>query len=448
MILAGPRSRSLGLPVAVALAALMGGAAVYINVLAALAVVAALAFVVLLAEPALALPVLIAAAALNRYGPHWGDANIRLDLLAALLVAVVLLNRILVRTVSPAVLRSPLALPLLAYAGANLLSTLLFAVERSRGLKLDLEICTAVLTFMLASALLRRKSDLVVAMKALWIVTVGEAALGLLFAAAYRGHLSAYGVSNVASGFPAVYGTMWEPNVFGSFLAGNFFLLLADYFGQKRRGPYTYGLIIVGLGIAASLTRTVWIACGLGGIAFFIYLYRTRRATPPSSGATAGGALGLALTVLVLSLATPFGGRLIDIVNLHSSSASGRITWFREAISEWSQMPIFGSGTGSWTFGQIPGAAHAWLPSLFLLTLHDTGVLGIGALLWAIWVFYRITIRGARGRSDLSLLAFGSVVGFTCLLIAFQTTTGFWFAYPWIVMVVGTTAARLHTEET
>jgi hypothetical protein len=240
---------------------------------------------------------------------------------------------------------------------------------------------------------------------------------------------------------------MWEPNVFGSFLSGNFFLLLADYVGHKRGRVYAWGLIIIGAGIVVSLTRTVWIATILGGIAFFIYVHRTRHASPKVLGAAAG-AVGLALAALILGSATPLGGRLLNIVNLQSSSASGRIEWFREAIREWSGHPIFGSGTGSWTFGQIPGGPHAWLPSLFLLTLHDTGVLGFGALLWAIWVFYRITIRGARGRSDLSLLAFGSAVGFTCLLIAFQTTTGFWFAYPWIVMVVGTTAARLHAEET
>jgi hypothetical protein len=343
--------------------------------------------------------------------------------------------------------RSPLLLPLVAYAGANLLSTLLFAVERSRGLKLDIEIFTAVLTFVIASALLRRKSDLDVALKALWIVTVGEASLGLVLAAAYLGHATSYGISEVASGFPAIYGTMWEPNVFGSFLSGNFFLLLADYVGHKRGRVYAWGLIIIGAGIVVSLTRTVWIATILGGIAFFIYVHRTRHASPKVLGA-AVGAVGLALAALILGSATPLGGRLLNIVNLQSSSASGRIEWFREAIREWSGHPIFGSGTGSWTFGQIPGAPHAWLPSLFLLTLHDTGVLGFGALLWAIWVFYRITIRGARGRSDLSLLAFGSALGFTCLLIAFQTTTGFWFAYPWIVMVVGTTAARLHAEET
>jgi hypothetical protein len=420
---------------------------VYLGAFAAAVVVAGLSIVLILAVPAAAVPLMIASSALDRFGLSWGDANVRIDLLVVLLLAVVCSNRIAVRTMSLTAFRSPLSLPLVAYAGANLLSTLLFAVERSRGLKLDIEIFTAVLTFVIASALLRRKSDLDVALKALWIVTVGEASLGLVLAAAYLGHATSYGISEVASGFPAIYGTMWEPNVFGSFLSGNFFLLLADYVGHKRGRVYAWGLIIIGAGIVVSLTRTVWIATILGGIAFFIYVHRTRHASPKVLGA-AVGAVGLALAALILGSATPLGGRLLNIVNLQSSSASGRIEWFREAIREWSGHPIFGSGTGSWTFGQIPGAPHAWLPSLFLLTLHDTGVLGFGALLWAIWVFYRITIRGARGRSDLSLLAFGSALGFTCLLIAFQTTTGFWFAYPWIVMVVGTTAARLHAEET
>jgi O-antigen ligase len=446
MIVRGRRTNAWLTPV-VLLGAAIAGLAVYLGAFAAAVVVAGLSIVLILAVPAAAVPLMIASSALDRFGLSWGDANVRIDLLVVLLLAVVCSNRIAVRTMSLTAFRSPLSLPLVAYAGANLLSTLLFAVERSRGLKLDIEIFTAVLTFVIASALLRRKSDLDVALKALWIVTVGEASLGLVLAAAYLGHATSYGISEVASGFPAIYGTMWEPNVFGSFLSGNFFLLLADYVGHKRGRVYAWGLIIIGAGIVVSLTRTVWIATILGGIAFFIYVHRTRHASPKVLGA-AVGAVGLALAALILGSATPLGGRLLNIVNLQSSSASGRIEWFREAIREWSGHPIFGSGTGSWTFGQIPGAPHAWLPSLFLLTLHDTGVLGFGALLWAIWVFYRITIRGARGRSDLSLLAFGSALGFTCLLIAFQTTTGFWFAYPWIVMVVGTTAARLHAEET
>jgi len=446
MMLANPRSRFLGLPIVVALAAFLSGIAIYVNIFAALAVVAAVAFMVLLAAPFAALPLIIAASALDRFGPHWGDANVRLDLLAVLLVAAALANRVAVRTAAPGVLQSRLLLPLVAYAGANVFSTLLFAEERVRGLKLDVEIVVAGLTYVLVGALLRTKRDLERAVTALWVVTAGEAAIGLLLALAYLGHATSYGVDNIATGLPAVYGTMWEPNVFGSFLLGNFFVLLADYIGHERRGRYTLALVIILFGIAASLTRTVWLALALGSALFFL---RSRKGRGPSSGATflVFGAVMLALVGLVLGSATPLGARLLDIVNLHSSSAAGRIEWFKEAVSEWTHNPLFGLGTGSWNFGATPGAAHPWLPSLFLLTLHDTGLVGLAALAWLLWRFFAATIPATRGSNDLALLTLGSIVACLCLLLAFQTTTGFWFAYIWIVMAVGTAAARLQRVE-
>jgi hypothetical protein len=40
------------------------------------------------------------------------------------------------------------------------------------------------------------------------------------------------------------------------------------------------------------------------------------------------------------------------------------------------------------------------------------------------------------------LLVAGAIASFTALLVSFQTTTGFWFAYPWIVAALGLAAAR------
>jgi hypothetical protein len=34
------------------------------------------------------------------------------------------------------------------------------------------------------------------------------------------------------------------------------------------------------------------------------------------------------------------------------------------------------------------------------------------------------------------------MAGFASLLVAFQATTGFWFAYPWILAAIGLAAAR------
>jgi hypothetical protein len=52
-------------------------------------------------------------------------------------------------------------------------------------------------------------------------------------------------------------------------------------------------------------------------------------------------------------------------------------------------------------------------------------------------------LRALSARGDSAFLAAGATAGFSALLFAFQTTTGFWFAYPWIVAGIGVAAARL-----
>jgi hypothetical protein len=82
------------------------------------------------------------------------------------------------------------------------------------------------------------------------------------------------------------------------------------------------------------------------------------------------------------------------------------------------------------------------------LTLHDTGVVGLAALLWFVIAFIRLTVRAARKGGPTSMLIVGSIAGVTALLTAFQTTSGFWFTYPWIVAGIGVAAARLSQAET
>jgi hypothetical protein len=60
--------------------------------------------------------------------------------------------------------------------------------------------------------------------------------------------------------------------------------------------------------------------------------------------------------------------------------------------------------------------------------------------------FYREALAGLRVPDDRALLVVGSIAGFTSLLLTFQTTSGFWFAYPWIVAAIGVAASRTPKE--
>jgi len=434
------------LPLAGGLGAIVVGLIVALYPPAGLALLGPIGLILLLVNGGAALPLLILAAALNRFGVQAGDAAIRLDYVVVLLLAVLLTNRLAVRTLVLRSLDSPLLLPVLAYAGLNVLSTVLFATEKVRGLKLDVEIVVCALTYIVVYALLRTRRDLEVAMKAIWIVTVGEAAIGLFFAAASVAHLTNYGVSGVALGLPAAFGTQWEPNIFGSYLLGNFFLLLADYFRGARSELHTLGLLVVILGIGASLTRTVWVGLVLCTLLFLALALRVRE-TRTSWVPLLAGVPIVALAGLVLGSATPFASRLTDVVNLGSTSAAGRFFLIQVAMQEWQSHPILGLGTGSFNYGAVPGAGHPWLPSLFALTVHDTGIAGAAALAWLILAFYTCALRAMRRGCALSFLIAGCIASVTSLLLAFQTTSGFWFTYPWIVFATGMASVRLNQEE-
>jgi O-antigen ligase len=335
---------------------------------------------------------------------------------------------------------------LLGYLLVNVVSTVLFAAEKARGLKLDLEILASALTFTVVIALLPSRGAIDRALRLLWVTTVAEAVIGLLCLIAYIGHLTSYGVQQGDFGLPMVYGTQYEANIFGSFLLGNFFLLLADYLRGRRSAFHAIGLVLVLAGVVASMTRTVWLGLLLGLLLFAACALRLRgqaRILLPVMAAVPV----LAIVGLVLGSATPFAGRLFDLVNLQSSSAFGRLVIFHAALSDWHHHVLLGSGTGSFNFGAAPGQPHPWLPSLFLLTLHDTGIIGLVILALLLFAFYRTMVAALRRGGELALVAAGAMSGFSALLLAFQTTTGFWFAYPWIVAGIGVAAARSGKEE-
>lgn len=432
-----------------ALTVVVAGAVAGSNVYAAVLLLAAAAATALSALPGVLLPAIVISSVLNRVGLQTGDAQIRLDLITVALVAAVITNRLAVRTLSWKELRSPILPPLLAYAGCNVLSTAVAAQEKLRGFKLDVQILAVVATVVVLTVLVRDRGDLERAIRLLWIVTVAEASIGVILVVLNLGGITATGVQAGSFGLPMAYGTAYEANIFGSLLLGNFFLLLSDYIAYHRSPWHAAGLFVILVGILASETRTAWLGL-LIGIAILAALFLRAQAGARLAGDADGRRLLpvltaipiLAVTAGLLGAATPLAGRITDVVNLHSSSASGRLVIFQAALQDWRAHPFIGLGTGSFNFGAGPGQPHPWLPNLFLLTLHDTGVVGTACLVWLIVRFYQSAFRGTGEGPAASPVAVGAIAGFTGLLIAFQTTSGFWFVYPWIVATLGVQASR------
>ncbi len=133
-------------------------------------------------------------------------------------------------------------------------------------------------------------------------------------------------------------------------------------------------------------------------------------------------------------------------------TVSTRLQDAKWAIEDWWQSPLLGRGTGS--FGQIHGirvGTHAWLSSLVLHTLVDTGLIGL-AIQMSLFSLIAIGAWRAAAVTRHPALATGlraMTLAFLVLMIAYQVTDGSWLAIFWIhlgLMVNGIYCVREETR--
>jgi len=355
----------------------------------------------------------------------------------------------------------PLLLPLLAYLGANMLATLT-AADGARGLSLDLITLDLAILYAALVVSLDTPARLLFGVR-LWLgVAAVEAVVGLLAFALYLGvHATVPGVqldpnSNNA---PLVYGTLYEGNIFGSYMSAAFLIALALVAeeGVRRKGLLYLVLAATAVGLLVSGTRSAWGATAVGAVVLLALLRlgrggggggrRSRLLLRLAGGLLAVGlVVGVGLTVLPASVTGAFGARAQGLLNFGSGSGYGRVLLYREALAEWQGYPLLGLGPGSFAYklsGDVSTSA-AWLPNLTLLTLHDTGILGLLALVWLFGAFYAQGVGALRrappGETRAALV--GLIAAVTALLVAFQLTPGLNLGYPWAVLALGVAAVR------
>jgi len=351
----------------------------------------------------------------------------------------------------------PLLLPLLAYLGANALSTL-SSGEGARGLSLDLITLALAILYGALVVSLDTPGRLLFGVR-LWLgVAAAEAIIGMLAFALYLGvHAAVPGVqldpnSNNA---PLVYGTLYEGNIFGSYMSAAFLIALALVAEEtvRRKGLLYLVLAATAVGLLVSGTRSAWGATIVGAV---VLLALSRLGRGGRRGRLlvrlVGGLVAVGLIVVIGLIVLPssvtgaFGARAQGLLNFGSGSGYGRVLLYREAVAEWQTQPLLGLGPGSFAY-KLSGdtsTSAAWLPNLTLLTLHDTGALGLLALVWLFAAFYAMAtgaLRRAPPGETRAALA-GLTAAVTALLVAFQLTPGLNLGYSWALLALGVAAAR------
>lgn len=422
---------------------------------------------------------LMAACALDRLAVPVAGSNLRPDELAALALAAALMLRALLpadrlagpraaaATTAPARRRTrrndvALLVAILLYWGVGLLSTATARGDNiARGASLDLLSLDLVVLFVALSSWLTTSRRLLWAAK-LWLaVATVEVLVGM---GAFAWYLVAH---SVVPGVqlapdppyqPLVYGTLYEGNIFGSYMSAAFLLALALATEESitRKVPLYLVCAATAVGLLISDTRSAWGATVLGAVILALLLQlgrgskRARLALRLIGGlALVVVVLGVGVAVLPSSVTGALGDRLQGLLNFTSGSGYGRVQLYQEALSEWSAQPLLGLGPGSFTY-RLPGdtsTGPAWLPNLTLQALHDTGLVGVVALLGLFAVFYVSSLRALRiapPGPERTVLA-GVIAAVTALLISFQLTPGFSLGYSWALLALGgaaTTVAR------
>jgi hypothetical protein len=266
-------------------------------------------------------------------------------------------------------------------------------------------------------------------------------------------------------------GLNYEHDILGSFSASAAlcYLLLA----REPNPLFSRRWALVGFWLSlgammVSLSRSAWIAFGVGFIIMIVFL--RRRVRRPSRmaavgigvvavGVLAAGAFGLVASGGAGSLGnTAVATQGSQLFAFNSRSGQARTSEWRIALSQVHNSPIIGQGTNS--YGQRNAAPKknnenslgvetgsktntAYLGNLFIRSLYDSGAVGLGLILLflagVLWP--RRSLRVSRG--DLAPVAWAFIGGYVVLGVAFTATDASFQVWPWLLLGLISAATTL-----
>jgi len=444
--------------------------------------------------------ILVGAVSADRFGIRWHGVNLRLELIAAVVLAVWAFVTWRIGAVHIGVVEWCLA----GWLAVGAFSSIVFSPAPRDSLRLTLVLVGMVALYGLAVVFIRSRADLARA-AVVWIA-VGTivAAIGIVEAILYSLIDSNVGIAfdgtaagNIVIIAPRVASTMWEPNIFGSYLvtvwALAFALSLAPAAQTRgRTWALRIAMAVVTAGIVISTTRVVWVVAPLMmlamlGLALKRGLFARRRrladfVNPNLAGIAIGLALATAMSVIDCPMTTSTSSQPVTITPVvgagaapaatnpilgpgcfkdgsvllqhgrgffqagSTSSFTGRLEIAKLALKGWLQRPVFGNGTGSYLYVLGPKFG-GWIGNLPLHVLFDTGIVGLLLLLLALVAAGRSAIRalgsGVMAWEMTHYVIFGLVAAGLALLLTYEFTDGSWLGFTWVFFGMLVAAGRL-----
>lgn len=411
----------------------------------------------------LALAVLLIAAACDHYTVTLAGLHVKPEQVAAL-AGLALATGYALRT--RRVPESRPLRPFLLFLVILLLASLLNAPDPGVGLRytalVGLAASTAWLIYWLTDTPARLRAAVGL------LIALGGAEAGIVGGSLVAGALgSPGGTQSGVGGVRIPYGTLWEPNLLGSYLAAAGILTLAALLAEpgRRRGRVLAGtLAAILVALVLSLARSALLGFGAGaGLVCAAAWGAARRPGGPlgtGPGARRAAVAGLAALVFLAGPAPLLVPQLMqtllargNLPALHTQadpSVQVRAEGAGQALAGLVAHPLLGNGAGSFGMGhQDDQGAPGWLSNLELHLWYDSGLLGLGAVVLGLGVVGRAAWRGALRTpgvaTDLRAATLGLAGAGVTLLVAYQATEGSWLAFSWVYVGLLARAGRITT---
>ena len=232
--------------------------------------------------------------------------------------------------------------------------------------------------------------------------------------------------------------TLLEWNLFSSFLLVPFTLALWRWRrgagGQRGRVAVLTALVFA---LVSGITRAVWL-----GLAAVVALWTW--ATRPRAGQL--GALAAMVAAALMVQALCLGTSPIARRGLQTSTVAGRVIINRATVESWRARPIVGHGAGSVNVLEVPLVAgiptKIWTGNVVLFVLHDSGVVGLAALIAVAATAGRRGWRALRRPGPASSLVAPLLACGVALAFAYQFTHALWLMYPYVYLGLLTTVTE------
>jgi O-antigen ligase len=341
----------------------------------------------------------------------------------------------------------------LTYIAINYLSSAFGSSSPSDTLRWALLNNLAVLPYFLIRLLVRDAETLRKAFRILLAVGIAESAYGILCYVSHQalGTTAGISIGQYFTDVAAPYGSLVEPNLFGAYTGCSAVLALAVYLTGERRLGYLICFFVASLAAVLSFSRAALVATVVAA-AWVYWQARNAREAHRHRTATLVLVVGLILLIVVPAVGAVVQQRFGDLFHqgLTEQTTISRLVEAQEALQDFSQHPLIGSGTASlqlsfdWGkyFPEMRGE-RTWVGNITVRILHDSGLLGL-AILLAFLVSLGWKIRlGLRERNSQAPMLIALSAGALLYAISFQATDGTLEAFPWVHLGLLSSAAML-----